>query len=143
MVSAGAPVSASLPAPTRCTASGEAPLVGDTASAAIGAVYTISVRNAGAGPTSAQAVSVVDTLPQGLTAASIAGMGWTCTLSPLGCTRSDPVSAGFQYPAIYLTVNVAKKALASVTNTVKVSGGGQSNTGNDSASDPTNIRKAH
>ena len=115
---------------------------GDFTQGQNGAIYTISVRNAGAGQTTSQPVSVVDTLPAGLTAVSIAGTGWTCTLSPLGCTRSDPVSPGFQYPAIYLTVNVAKKA-TSVTNTVKVSGGGQTNTGNDTASDPTNIKKGH
>jgi hypothetical protein len=94
------------------------------------------------GPTTSQAVSVIDTLPAGLSAVSIAGNGWTCTLSPLTCTRSDPVGASFQYPAIYLTVNVDKKAPASVVNTVKVSGGGQSNTGNDTGTDPTNIKKA-
>ena len=59
----------------------------------------------------------------------------------LGCTRSDPVAAGFQYPVIYLTVNVAKKASGTVVNTVRVSGGGQTNTGNDTATDPTIIKK--
>jgi uncharacterized repeat protein (TIGR01451 family) len=116
---------------------------GDFTQGQSGAVYTIAVRNAGSGPTTSATVSVVDTLPAGLTATAISGTGWTCTLSPtLGCTRSDPVGAGFNYPAITLKVDVAKKAAASVTNTVKVSGGGQGNTGNDTASDPTNIKKA-
>ena len=39
MVSAGAAVSASEPAPTKCTVSGEAPETGEAASAASGAVF--------------------------------------------------------------------------------------------------------
>ena len=40
---------------------------------------------------------------------------------------------------ITLTINVAMNAAASVTNTASVSGGGQTNTTNDSASDVTSI----
>src|SRR5262249_49587092 len=43
------------------------------------------------------------------------------------------------YPDLTLTVAVAGNAAASVTNTATVSGGGETNTGNDSASDPTTI----
>src|SRR5207248_2245016 len=43
------------------------------------------------------------------------------------------------YPAITLTVSVANNAPASVTNVATVSGGGELNTANDSASDPTII----
>jgi uncharacterized repeat protein (TIGR01451 family) len=115
---------------------------GDFTQGQNGAIYTIVARNTGAGPTTSQAVSLVDTLPAGLTAVSMGGTGWTCTLSPtLGCTRNDPVAAGFQYPTIYLTVNVGKKASGTLTNTVRVSGGGQTNTGNDTAADATNIKK--
>jgi hypothetical protein len=48
-----------------------------------------------------------------------------------------PVSGS--YPAITLTVSVATNAGASVTNTVTVSGGGETNAANDSASDPTSV----
>src|SRR5205085_511104 len=51
-----------------------------------GATYTITVSNAGPGPTSST-VTVVDTLPTGLTATAISGTGWTCTLATLICTR--------------------------------------------------------
>ena len=46
---------------------------------------------------------------------------------------------GASYPAMTVTVNVASTAPASVTNTATVSGGGQTNTANDSASDVTTI----
>jgi hypothetical protein len=87
-------------------------------------------------------VSVVDTLPSGLTAVSMAARLGLHAVADLGCTRNDPVAAGFQYPTIYLTVNVAKKASGPVTNTARVSGGGQTNTANDTAADATNIKKA-
>jgi uncharacterized repeat protein (TIGR01451 family) len=103
-----------------------------------GATYTITVTNLGPGATSGT-VSVVDTLPTGLTATAITGSGWSCTLGTLTCTRSDALAASQSYPAITLTVNVASNAPASVTNSVTVSGGGEINTSNNSASDPTTI----
>src|SRR5436309_7899058 len=84
-------------------------------------------------------VTVTDTLPAGLTPTAIGGTGWTCVLGTLTCTRSDALAAGASYPVITLTVNVAMNAAASVTNTASVSGGGQTNTTNDSASDVTSI----
>jgi hypothetical protein len=84
-------------------------------------------------------VTVTDTLPTGLTATAIAGSGWTCTLATLTCTRTDVVAAGASYPAITLTVNVATSAPASVTNTATVSGGGDTNPANNTASDVTPI----
>jgi uncharacterized repeat protein (TIGR01451 family) len=103
-----------------------------------GATYTITAGNIGGSPTSST-VTVTDTLPAGLTATAIGGVGWSCTLGTLTCTRSDALAAGSSYPAITLTVNVASNAPASVTNTASVSGGGQTNTANDSASDATTI----
>ena len=103
-----------------------------------GKTYTITVTNSGAAATSGS-VSVVDSLPAGLTATAIAGNGWTCTLGTLSCTRSDVLAAAASYPVITLTVNVSAGAPASVTNVVTVSGGGESNTGNNQASDPTTI----
>lgn len=103
-----------------------------------GAVYAITAANAGHGPTTA-AVTVTDNLPAGLTATAISGTGWSCTLGTLTCTRSDALAAGSGYPAIKLTVNVAANAPSLVTNTAVVSGGGEVNTANNSASDPTTI----
>jgi hypothetical protein len=103
-----------------------------------GATYTITASNGGTGPTSGT-VTVTESLPVGLTATSIAGAGWTCAHQVGPCTRSDALPAGSSYPALTLTVNVSESAPASVTNTVTVSGGGETNTGNDQASDLTTI----
>ena len=103
-----------------------------------GAVYTITVSNAGSSPTFGT-VTVTDTLPAGLTATAMTGTGWTCVLASLTCTRSDALAINASYPAITLTVNVAFNAAASVVNTATVSGGGETNTSNDTATDTTTI----
>jgi uncharacterized repeat protein (TIGR01451 family) len=111
---------------------------GNFAQGQIGATYTLTASNAGSAPTSGT-VTVTDTLPAGLIATAIGGTGWSCTLGSLICTRSDALAAGSSYPPITLTVNVANNAAASVTNNATVSGGGEANTSNDSASDATTI----
>ena len=106
-----------------------------------GATYTITVKNSGTGATNGT-VTATETVPAGLTGISIAGSGWTCTEPAGPCTRGDALTAGSSYPALTLTVNVAATAAASVTNTVTVSGGGETNTANDQANDPTTIQAA-
>ncbi len=103
-----------------------------------GATYTITVTNSGSGPVNG-AVIVNDSLPTGLTATAFAGSGWSCTLSPPACSRSDVLNPGLSYPPITLTVNVATTAAASIVNTAAVSGGGEQNTTNDTTSDTTGI----
>ncbi len=103
-----------------------------------GAIFTITVSNNGAGPTTGT-VTVADTLPAGLTATAMSGAGWTCALATLSCTRSDVLAAGASYSPITLTVNVAGTAAASITNTATVSGGGELNTANNTASDPATV----
>src|SRR5712691_3071180 len=98
--------------------------------------YSLTVTNSGGAATSGT-VTVSDTIPAGLTATAMSGTGWSCTQPAGPCTRSDALNASASYPAITLTVNVAGNAPASVTNTATVSGGGEVNTGNDTASDPT------
>jgi len=100
--------------------------------------YVITVTNTGTAASSGT-VTVVDTLPAGLAATSISGTGWTADLGNLTCTRSNALAAGTAYPVITLNVNVATNAPASVTNTATVSGGGETNTANNTASDPTTI----
>jgi uncharacterized repeat protein (TIGR01451 family) len=111
---------------------------GSFAQGQTGATYTLTVSNAGTGST-AGTVTVGDALPAGLTATAFSGTGWSCTLSPLSCTRSTALAAGASYPALTLTVNVSASAPASVTNTATVGGGGETNTANDGASDVTTI----
>jgi uncharacterized repeat protein (TIGR01451 family) len=105
--------------------------------------YTITVGNAGLGPTNGT-VTVTDVLPAGLspTAADNGTVnGWT--VSTVGQTvtasRSDTLAAGASYPALIVTVAVDDNAPPSVTNSAAVSGGGETNTANDSASDVSAI----
>jgi hypothetical protein len=101
--------------------------------------YFIVVNNLGTVATSG-AVTVADTLPAGLTASAMSGPGWSCTLGPPPtCNRSDALNGSSAYPIISLTVDVAANASSPVTNTVSVSGGGETNTANNSANDPTVI----
>ena len=60
-------------------------------------------------------------------------------MATLSAARNDALPAGQTYPPLTLTVNVALDAPANVTNTATVSGGGETNTANDTASDPTVI----
>ncbi|MEU6370902.1 hypothetical protein ABZ876_35620 [Streptomyces sp. NPDC046931] len=115
--------------------------------------YTIIVGNNGNGPTDGTTVTMHDILPSGLTAASISGTGWTCTLRTLTCTRSDALPADQNYPDITLTVNVSCRTKyretaavmggdgrdRQVTNTAMVTGGGDPTT--ETATDPTNINR--
>jgi uncharacterized repeat protein (TIGR01451 family) len=103
-----------------------------------GATYTITVTNSGAGNTFAP-VTVTDSLPAGLSATAISGTNWTCTVTPLRCSRSDVLTAGNSYEPITVTVNVSNSAATSVTNTATVSGGGELNTANDTSSDVTQV----
>ena len=97
-----------------------------------GDTFTITVTNNGPGstgdPTGTNPVTVVDTLPTGLTATAISGTNWNCTLSTLTCTRSDALAPTDSYDAITVTVNVAANAVTSVTNSASVTGGGSSGT---------------
>ncbi|HEV7893544.1 MAG TPA: hypothetical protein VGP08_23220 [Pyrinomonadaceae bacterium] len=105
-----------------------------------GAAYTLTVSNVGGAATSGT-VTVTDTLPASLSYVSATGTGWACGAvgQTVTCTRATALAAGASYPAITVTVNVSTTAPSSVTNTGSVSGGGQTNTSNDSSSDPTNI----
>jgi hypothetical protein len=111
---------------------------GNFTQADTGDTYTITVTNSGVGPTIGT-VSVADTLPSGLTATALTGTGWTAAANFLSATRTDALAAGSSYPHLTLTVNVSATAAASLTNTATVSGGGETNTANDTATSPTTI----
>jgi fimbrial isopeptide formation D2 family protein len=106
-----------------------------------GAQYTITVSNVGFGPT-VGTVTVVDTLPNvsnTLVPTAISGTGWTCTLATLTCTRSDALASGSSYPAITLTVDIPKNIKNTFTNTATVSGGGDVNPNNNTATDTVTL----
>jgi uncharacterized repeat protein (TIGR01451 family) len=103
-----------------------------------GASYGLAVFNLG-GATSTGTITLTDTLPAGLTATGMSGMNWNCTLATLTCTTTSQIGSHQNSNPITLTVNVAANAPASVTNTVTVSGGGETYTADDTATDPTQI----
>ncbi|RUR78747.1 beta strand repeat-containing protein [Chlorogloeopsis fritschii PCC 9212] len=109
--------------------------------------YTLSVVNIGNAATSGT-VTVTDTLPatSGLTATTASGTGWSCTISAnqltVTCTTSDALNGGNNaYPDITIGVNVSSTAPTSPTpvNSATVSGGGDTNNGNNTATDSTPI----
>jgi uncharacterized repeat protein (TIGR01451 family) len=108
----------------------------------VGDTYQITVTNSGNAPT-AGTVTVTENLPAFLIVAptAMSGTGWTCAPGTLTCTRSDVLANGSSYPPITLTVAVAVNAPPSITNSVTVSGGGETNTANDTATDVTNVNQ--
>ena len=107
-----------------------------------GASYTLTVTNVGQLPSSG-IVTVTELPPYGLTGTTIAGSGWACNSSTLTCTRSDTLAASGSYPVLTDTTNVLSYAYAGVINSAAVSGGGDANILNDTASDPTTISFVH
>jgi len=112
--------------------------IGSFTQGQIGATYTITATNSGTGPT-VGTVTVVDTLPTGLTATAMSGAGWMCNVGTLTCTTTAVKAAGAGFPPITLTVDVAANAPPLVTNSATVSGGGETDTSNDTANDLTTI----
>ncbi len=111
-----------------------------------GVTYIITVTNVGAGSTTG-AVTVRDTLPTGLTPTAANNgtiNGWSVSTSgqTVTATRSDALAGGASYPALTVAVDVALDAPAGVSNSATVSGGGETNTANNTASDPTSITLA-
>jgi fimbrial isopeptide formation D2 family protein len=106
-----------------------------------GAVWTITVSNVGFGPT-VGTVTVVDTLPNVQNPpvpTALSGTGWTCTLATLTCTRADALPSGSSYPAITLTVNIPKNIQNNFTNKATVSGGGDVDPTNNTATDSVSL----
>ena len=122
------------PPPLAATLTVSASHTGNFQAGQQGATYSVTVTNAGPGPTNGSTVTVSDSVPTGMTLESMAGSGWTCTSD--SCTRSDVLSVGANYPTITTTVNVAANATSPETNQVSVSGGGSVPA---SGTDPTTI----
>ncbi len=86
-----------------------------------GASFDAIVTNNGVNP-STGTVSVLFTIPNGLTATAIAGTGWTCTLGAFTCTRTDALAKSVSFPVITVTFNVAADAAASLIASAEVTG---------------------
>lgn len=105
--------------------------------------YTITVTNSGNLATSGT-VTVTDVLPTGLTPnAADAGVvnGWNVSFTgqTVTATRSDALAVNASYPPLIVTVDVAADA-PDLVNTATVASGGEVNTANDSADDPTTVQ---
>lgn len=111
---------------------------GNFAQGATGSTYTLIIANVGTAATNGT-VTVADTLPAGLTATGMSGSGWNTNLGTLTATRTDAIAAGGAFPPLTVTVDISSNAAANLTNTASVSGGGETNTANNRASDPTTI----
>jgi trimeric autotransporter adhesin len=85
--------------------------------------YTITVSNAAGAEREDNTVTVVDTLPAGLTYNSFSGTGWSCSAAAqvVTCTHPATLDPGASFPALNIVVNVLESAAASVTNSVAVS----------------------
>ncbi|MFC4820680.1 DUF7507 domain-containing protein [Dokdonella ginsengisoli] len=86
------------------------------------ASYTITVTNAGAGPTAGN-VTVSDALPAGITLTGASGANWSCTgTTAVSCVYTGVLAAGAS-TTVTLQVAVAASA-ANGNNTATASGGG-------------------
>ena len=110
--------------------------------------YTITPSNVGSLPTvSGSTITVVDTLPPGITLAQTpTGVDWTCVGAPgastFTCTTQDVIAAGAAGQVVTARVAVASNVQGQVlTNTVVISGGGEpaALTGNNTATDAVAI----
>jgi len=108
--------------------------------------YTLTVDNTLGGAATSGTITVVDTLPTGLSYVSATGTGWSCAAvgQVVTCTSSTAIAAGATGNAITLTVAVAPTAVPSVTNSASVSGGGEpaAANGNNNAFDATLVTAA-
>lgn len=79
--------------------------------------YTVSINNAG--PATATAITMTDTLPAGVTFVGAAGAGWNCSQATGLITCTQPTLAVGSAPAIVITVTAPTTA-GVITNTASV-----------------------
>ncbi|WOD39611.1 hypothetical protein [Nodosilinea sp. E11] len=105
--------------------------------------YTLTVSNS-SGFDAVGPLTIIDTLPAGLTYSSASGSGWSCTANgqTVICTNPSGLNNG-QTSGLTLTVNVNPDvATPSVTNTATVSSGSfDTNPADNTASDITDTSK--
>ena len=113
--------------------------VGNFTEGDTGKTYTLTVSNVGDAPTNGTTITVADLLPAGLTATGFSGTGWSCTLDPLECTRTDVLAASGSFSDITLTVDVGVDTAAFLTNEASATGGGDATPDNNVDFDETTI----
>jgi hypothetical protein len=87
-----------------------------------GGYYQLIVSNPHFSGSSTGTVTVIDTLPAGLTATGILAPGWSCVVATLTCTTSDTLLAGQSYGGISLYVSASNSlSPGTVINSASVS----------------------
>jgi uncharacterized repeat protein (TIGR01451 family) len=97
-------------------------------------IFTITVSNSGL-VTTFGTVTVTDLLPSGMTAVSITGTGWTCTLATLTCIQTTPLAPSASYAPITLVVSTTGSGSLTNSATVACACEGASRTSNNSTTD--------
>jgi uncharacterized repeat protein (TIGR01451 family) len=97
--------------------------------------YTIQVKNTGY-YTASNPITLVDTLPEGLTYSSHSPASWVRQSNSTTFVYSQPLGPGASAPALLLTVNVAANAPGTVVNRVTAKTTGSPDA---QATDPTTI----
>ncbi|MCC6539820.1 MAG: VCBS repeat-containing protein [Bryobacterales bacterium] len=101
--------------------------------------YTLQVNNTGANQTSGT-ITVTEIPPAtGLTINSLSGAGWGCSSTTRTCTGNAVILAGGAAAPITVFATVSPSAPESLVNQASVSGGGESNTANNNASDTVSV----
>ncbi len=132
------------PAPITLTGTGTAPDLAITKSHAgsfevgVNNTYAIKLTNNGTAPTQ-QPITVIDTLPAGLSFVSGAPASWTCNAGAqnaqvVTCTNAGPIAVSAS-STLTLTVSVASAAFPAVTNSATVADAGDSGTNDKTATD--------
>lgn len=103
--------------------------------------YTLTAFNLGSNATNLP-LTVVDTLPNGLSYASSTGTGWSCSPSAqiVTCTYFPSLAAAAS-SSLTFTVNVGSAAFPTVTNRALLSYAGDPDTTNNTANRPTSVRQ--
>jgi len=101
----------------------------------------VQVKNTGGAATSGTVTVQLSSTSSLFSPFNLTGIGdpWVCDQVALSCTRSDPLPAGQSYPPIALTYQIGTGATSPLTVTATVTGGGQSNTTNNTVNIATPI----
>lgn len=97
-------------------------------------IFSISVSNSGLATTFGT-VTVTDLLPNGITAISMTGIGWTCTVSTLTCIQTTPLAPSASYAPITLEVSTELSGTFTNSATVACACEGASRSFNNSTTD--------
>jgi uncharacterized repeat protein (TIGR01451 family) len=97
-----------------------------------GFIYTITITNAGALPSSGEVILNTD---GPFSVVSISGAGWACSPALLSgqCIRTDSVAPGQSYPVITVTTNVSPISPGLSFLLAAIAGGGNSGTNNSAS----------